>query len=103
MKKAKFKPVLSKLASLQAASAEFDVPDYAPRFEKAPPEKQERHDRALQRIRIKRGRPMIGEGAERIQVTVERALLAEADELARRKRISRSELIARGLRLALAS
>jgi hypothetical protein len=34
---------------------------------------------------------------------VERTLLSQADLLARRQHISRSELIARGLRLALAS
>jgi hypothetical protein len=90
-------------AQLQAAAREFDRPDYRPRFGKAPLDEQRRHDRALRQARRARGRPRVGNGALRIQVSVERSLLAEADDLARREQISRSELIARGLRLALAS
>jgi hypothetical protein len=89
-------------AHLNELSKEFDQPDYMPRFGRAPLGEQRRHDRALLKARRKRGRPTIGEGAERIQITVERTLLAEADHFARGKRISRSELIARGLRMALA-
>ena len=47
---------------------------------------------------IKRGRPRIGLGAEKIRVSLERELLAKSDQLARRLHISRSELIASGLR-----
>ena len=90
-------------AKLERTSAPFDRPNYSPRFGKAPAREQRRHDTALRRAKRRRGRPPLGSPAQRIQVTVERRLLAEADGLARRERISRSELIARGLRLALAS
>jgi hypothetical protein len=47
------------------------------------------------------GRPRVGEGSQRIAVTVERNLLSEADSLASSRGISRAQLIAEGLRLAL--
>jgi hypothetical protein len=49
----------------------------------------------------KAGRPRVGESSERIAVTVERKLLSEADALADVRGISRAQLIAEGLRLAL--
>jgi hypothetical protein len=90
-------------AELEAMTREFERPDYSPRFAKAPRAEQLRHDRAIREARKKRGRPVVGKGAERIQITVERSLLDEADTFAKQRRISRSELIARGLRMAMAS
>lgn len=49
----------------------------------------------------RRGRPRVGEGAEKIRVSVERGLLREADAFARKRKMSRSEMIARGLRAAM--
>jgi len=49
----------------------------------------------------KRGRPRVGMGAEKIQVSVERSLLTRSDSFARKNGISRSEMIARGLRAVL--
>jgi hypothetical protein len=99
--KRKSRPTASPLALRQAA-AQFDREDYSPRFLKAPADQRRRHDRAIRLAKRKRGRPPVGGGAERIQITVERTLLAEADRLARWQQMSRSELIARGLRMALA-
>ena len=56
-----------------------------------------------QRAKRKPGRPVEGRGAQVISVSVERGLLALADQLARHKRISRAKLIARGLRAVLAA
>jgi hypothetical protein len=56
----------------------------------------------LRRASRKRGRPRIGQGARKVLVTIERDLLRRADALARRKRIPRSQLIARGLEAMLA-
>lgn len=53
------------------------------------------------RAKRKRGRPMIGNGAKIIAVSVERNLLARCDRLAKKKRVSRASLIARGLRAVL--
>jgi hypothetical protein len=46
----------------------------------------------------KAGRPVVGQGAERVLISIERGLLSEADAFAKRHGKSRSELIAEGLR-----
>lgn len=58
-------------------------------------------ERALHRKAGKMGRPPIGKGAAKLMISVERSLLKEADAFARRHNLKRSELIARGLRLAM--
>ncbi len=50
-----------------------------------------------------RGRPVVGKGAKGVQVTIEGGLLAKADAYAKRNHMKRSELVAAGLRLAMAS
>lgn len=55
-----------------------------------------------QRAKRKRGRPKIGQGTRKVLVSVERGLLKKADALARRERVSRSQLFARGLEAMLA-
>lgn len=55
-----------------------------------------------QRVLNKGGRPRIGKGAARVNVTIERGLLAKADRYAKRCGISRAELIANGLKRAMA-
>ena len=69
------------------------------RFDRESPEgkpltesQQMRHRRARRRV----GRPIIGKGAERITITMERGLLRAADTFARKQNMSRSELIANG-------
>ena len=47
------------------------------------------------------GRPVVGKGAERINISLERGLLSRADAAAKREKIGRSELIARALEDAL--
>lgn len=56
-----------------------------------------------QRAKRKRGRPVRGEGAQVISISIERGLLRACDELARRKKITRANLVARGLRAILAA
>ncbi|MGB7157636.1 MAG: hypothetical protein WBD40_06195 [Tepidisphaeraceae bacterium] len=55
------------------------------------------------RARRKRGRPIVGEGAEKIRITVERELLRRADALAKAENISRSQLIAQGLAMRISA
>src|SRR5689334_7417402 len=54
----------------------------------------------LQHRRTKRraGRPVVRRGAERVTITVERGLLRAADTFARKMKMSRSQLIANGIR-----
>ncbi len=53
--------------------------------------------KARWRNAIAKGRPKVGDGAARVQITVERNLLRKADAYAKRHGISRSKLIAHGL------
>lgn len=85
---------------LAEATQEFDRPEYEPKFLKAPRKQQQRHDAILQRAR--RGRPTVGAGSQRIQVTMERHLLARIDEYARQNHLTRSQLLARGVEAVLA-
>ena len=59
-------------------------------------------DRDLHRkARLKAGRPKVGGGSKRYSITLEKGLAEKADALARKKKLSRSELIARGLQFLL--
>jgi hypothetical protein len=53
------------------------------------------------RAKRKRGRPVVGEGAEKVLVTLERGLLRETDAYAKKHRKNRSQLVAEGLRAVL--
>ncbi len=55
----------------------------------------------LRRARRKRGRPKTGKGIKVISLSLERRLLAEADRMAKKLGVPRSQLISRGLRLVL--
>ena len=48
------------------------------------------------------GRPRIGQGAKRINITMEKRLLKSADEFARRRGLTRAGLIAESVRAYLA-
>ena len=50
----------------------------------------------------RRGRPKVGQGAKRVQITVEQGLLKRADAYAKRFGMTRAQLIAKGLGLAIA-
>lgn len=88
-------------AELVRATREFDT-EREPRFLKPPAAEKRRHDALVRKIKRRRGRPRVGAGAERLQITVERSLLSRADRFARAQGLSRSELIAHGLLLAMA-
>jgi hypothetical protein len=87
------------LAELREATREYDLPQTMPRFLKAPRALQDAERRA--RAAAKRGRPPIGKGAKDVLVSIERGLLEKVDAFARKRHMSRSELIALGLRLAM--
>ena len=53
------------------------------------------------RIKRKAGRPRTGEGAEPVNVTVERGLLRRADAYAKANGMTRSQLVAQGLAAVL--
>jgi len=47
------------------------------------------------------GRPMVGNGAKIVPVSIERGLLEKADSFARRHKLKRSQMVADGLRLVM--
>jgi hypothetical protein len=55
------------------------------------------------RFKNKMGRPKVGAGSQTISLTVERNLLKQADAYAKRLRISRAKLVARGLAAIIGS
>ncbi len=70
----------------------------------------ERHSRALtpaerelwKKAKRSLGRPKRGRGAKPVNITVERGLLERADAYAERHGLTRSQVVARGLVLAIA-
>ena len=84
-------------AELADATKEYDQPGMIDRTRPMTPAERAEERKARRRA----GRPRIGRGSERINITIERGLLTEADAVARRQKIGRSELIARSLQQML--
>lgn len=82
-------------AQRDAEVAPFDKEDLSPGKPLSP-----RQRRTFERL-VKRGRPPVGQGAEKIRISLERGLLKRTDMLARKMHVSRSHLIATGLRHVL--
>jgi len=86
-------------AELAEATKEFDKP-FAALQQSSPltPTMRNAHRRAAGR-----GRPRVGRGAAKLYISMERSLLKEADTYARKHGMSRSQLIASGLKAILGS
>ena len=87
------------LQELREATREYDRPA-KPKFLK-PPEALAKAERRA-RKGAKMGRPVVGEGATAVLISIERGLLKEADRTAKARKMTRSELIALGLRTVIA-
>ncbi|SRR6266568_2577341 len=48
-----------------------------------------------------RGRPRVGKGAARINITIEKTLLGRVNAFAKKQKISRARMIAKGLELVM--
>jgi hypothetical protein len=59
--------------------------------------------RALTHAANKGGRPRVGAGAKRINITVEQTLLKKADNYARKNGLTRAAVVAQGLRKIVAA
>jgi hypothetical protein len=62
-----------------------------------------REKRQWRRFKAKMGRPKVGKGAKTISLTVEKNLLKQADEYAKRHEISRAKLVAQGIQAVIGS
>ncbi len=78
---------------LAAATAQFDGDFDDSQFKPLNEEQRAR----WQRVKRKRGRPTVGQGAKVISVSVERGLLQRADKLAKKLKVTRAGLITKGL------
>ncbi len=87
-------------AELDKLVEDLDEEFVADKFRPLTPAERRLWERAKRR---KPGRPVEGRGAQVISVSIERGLLEQSDRLAKKKRISRAKLIARGLRAVLAA
>ena len=86
-------------AELAEATKEFDRSMVINEFKPLTPEGK----KIWERLKRKRGGQQIGEGCQKVLVTVERGLLRQADALAKRLKKSRAALVSDGLRAVLAA
>ena len=84
---------------LREATKQFDEEFVADRAKPLTPEMRARWEQA----RAKRPRPRDGETEQTIAVRLDKSLLDRATALAKKKRLTRDALVARGLRALLAA
>lgn len=84
-------------AELSKATAEFDRELVGKTFKKPTAAQKTR----LARAKRKRGRPQLGQGVQVISVSLEKGLLRAVDNLAKKKKAKRAELITFGLQAIL--
>ena len=90
----------SEMSSTELAKAtrQFDEPDAVDRSRALTPEERKQWRRA----KAKRGRPRLGQGFQRISVSLEKSLLRRATTLAKQRHVTRSKLLAELLERELA-
>lgn len=90
--------------ALAKATAEYDKPSKGPDLPGKPLTAEDRatHRRARDDAKAKMGRPVVGEGAKIVPVSIERGLLRQVDRYAKRHKLKRSQLVAEGLKMLLA-
>jgi hypothetical protein len=85
---------------LAEATKQFDEEFVADRGR--PLNAEEREEDRLARAKNPGGRPRVGNGSVRVNITIESGLLRKTDAIAKREKIGRSELIARSLKSTIA-
>jgi hypothetical protein len=83
---------------LAVATKQFEEPLVADQSRPLTPAEREQ----WQRVKRKRGRPKVGQGFKRVSVSLEQGLLQRVTALAKKRRISRSQLLAQVLEKAVA-
>lgn len=84
---------------LAEATNQFDEPFVVDRSRALTAADRQKWDK----VRNKRGRPRTGKGFKRVSISLEQELLTRVTALAKKRRISRSWLIARALESVLAA
>jgi macrodomain Ter protein organizer (MatP/YcbG family) len=75
---------------LADATKQFDEPMVVDRSRPLTPEEREQWERAKR----KRGRPRVGRGCKRVSISLEKGLLRRINAYAKKRRITRSGLVA---------
>ncbi len=78
---------------LQAATSQLDKPFVVEASRPLTPDEKKR----WRRIKRRRGRPKTGQGFRRVSVSIEGGLLKQITALAKKRRVSRSKLLAQTL------
>jgi S-adenosylmethionine:diacylglycerol 3-amino-3-carboxypropyl transferase len=84
---------------LRKATARFDKPSKSKQLPGKPLTPAQR--KVWQKAK-RRGRPRVGAGSRRVQITLEQKLLTKTDALAKEQGLNRSQVISLGLRRVLA-
>jgi hypothetical protein len=102
--KAKIDPV-ARFMALSDGEKAADLAPFergeVPLYESRPLNAGERKMWSRIQRRLQRGRPMVGDGAKVMSVSIERGLLRQADAFAKRHKLKRSQMVAEGLRLLM--
>ena len=97
-RKKKAKPLAEmNTADLEEATAEFDQELIIDSSSPLTTQQRAKWNKAKK----KRGRPKVGRGVPVISVSIEKGLLHKTDRLAKKLKVKRAELIARGLQAIL--
>ena len=86
-------------AELAEATKEYDKPFAEDLSRPLTPEEKKR----WRRVKRKRGRPKNGLGFQRVTISMERGLLSKVNALAKKRKVSRSRLLAIVLEEAISS
>lgn len=88
--------------TMDAAELDREVEEFDREFSADIAEPLSAAERARERrARRRRGRPKVGKGAARVLITMEKDLLRRSDTYAKKLGVSRSALVARGLKRLL--
>jgi len=88
-------------AEKAAEVATFERGDVGPGLPGKPLSAAQRKQWSRIRRKGRRGRPVLGQGAKVVPVSIEKGLLKAADIFARDHKIKRSQMVAEGLRLVM--
>jgi len=90
------------LEELRKATKQYDAEMIDPPARQPTVKEKTAFSRAIKAAKAaRRGRPVVGQGATSVLISIERGLLEEADKHAKAKKMTRSELIALGLRTVM--
>jgi hypothetical protein len=86
---------------LAEETREYEAPGFVPTPVPVHPRVAAAERRVRTALRRRAGRPKVGKGARRVLISIEGGLLSDVDKFAKDHRMSRSEMVASGLRMVM--